>query len=74
MFARIENARSHFQYLQMKTAGKFVKIVGNRIASLNLEEVDGVHSDPDERSDSHFTFHEFEETDLVTRVVKTEIL
>ena len=74
MFAELDKARKHFEYLQTKTAGRFSKSVGTRVAILNLNELDGVFSDPTDRFDSHFTFHEFENADLTSRILNIEIL
>lgn len=74
MFADLEKARMHFEHLQLKTAGKFSKTVGSCVAILNLVETDGVFSDPNERSDSHFTFHEFEIAELTNRIINIEYL
>lgn len=67
-------ARKHFGYLQMKTAGKFAKVVGSCLATLGLETTDGVYSNPAERTDTHITFHEFEKTDLNNRILNIETL
>jgi hypothetical protein len=72
MFANLIKAQRHFEYLQLKTAGKFAKMVGNCIATLSLDESDGVCTDLNERTDSHFTFYEFAGADLIVRIVNLE--
>lgn len=74
MFFEATKAQNHFNYLQLKTAGKFANTAGSCLATLNLEATDGIHSDPVERRDSHLTFHEFENADLTNRITNIENL
>jgi hypothetical protein len=50
-----------------KTNGKFAKIVGSSIATVQIMETDGVCSNI-ENEDSHFTFHEYKTVNLMERI------
>jgi hypothetical protein len=50
-----------------KTNGKFAKIVGSFIATIDIMETDGVCSDV-ENADTHFTFHESQSVNLVEKI------
>ncbi len=74
MFAENLKARQFYNLMLLKTAGKFANTVGSCLVELKLEGNDGVHSYPSNRRDSHFTFHEFEHTNLVERIINIKNL
>jgi hypothetical protein len=50
-----------------KTNGKFAKIVGSFVATIQILETDGVCSDI-ENEDSHFTFHVYETVNFLEKI------
>ena len=54
------------------TKGGFARTVGDYLAEIHLKQVDGVGSIPDSSNYRHFTFHEYQNTDLSKRVASLE--
>lgn len=78
MFESLEGAR--ITYLKAKSRRRsiqleaFVAEKGDAIAELDLMEEDGVSSRPHSQGRGHFTFHEFEGTDLYTRIIRKTLI
>lgn len=73
-FAERAMAETHYHKLQQKTAGRFAKTVGDHLAAVSLSKNDGVHSDPLEHPNTHFTFHESEAARLKDLVLHFDLL
>ncbi len=65
-------AKSSFQEWMTKTRGTFVKRVGNSLASVELDREDGLGSKPNPENFTHFTFHEYAQTDLTKKIGQIE--
>ncbi len=60
-------AIANYKRWMAKTNGKFAKIVGSFVATMQIMEVDGVCSDV-ENDDSHFTFHPYESVNFIEKI------
>jgi hypothetical protein len=74
LFAEKQKAEMHYIKMMQKTAGKFGKTVGSHLAELQLLKTDGVHSNPEEAHNSHFTFHESVDSNLKSKILKIDLL
>ncbi len=68
MFVDKSKAQLRFISLLKRTKGRYATTVGSSIAIINLSENDGKCSDWRDDFYSHFTFHEFDKTDLKNKV------
>lgn len=66
-------AMANYKRWMAKTNGKFAKIVGSYITTMQILETDGVCSNI-ENQDSHFTFHPFENVNFIEKVENTSYL
>jgi hypothetical protein len=66
-------AIANYRRWMAKTNGKFAKIVGSYVATIQILETDGVCSDA-ENDDSHFTFHPFENVNFMEKIENTSYL
>jgi hypothetical protein len=60
-------AITNYKRWMAKTNGKFAKIVGSFVATIQIMETDGVCSDA-ENDDSHFTFHAYEGANFIEKI------
>lgn len=70
-FAEIDAARKFFQR-QMKYNPRYGKVVGNRIAFLQIAPEDGLASEPERENFGHFTFHEYIWADFSQKILSIE--
>ncbi len=47
-----------------------IDTLGNSLGEVTLTSKDGVGSEPEANNNGHFTFHEYENTDLTTKIIK----
>jgi hypothetical protein len=69
-YSSIEGARAKFQKLS-RYSPQFAEIVGKHIATIRIDEIDGVASVPDEKF-GHFTFHEYLCSELLNNITQIE--
>jgi hypothetical protein len=73
-----ENARQKFLnlYERLRTPLQkgFLEEKGNFIAEINLEKSDGLSDAPSEHNYGHFTFFEFMETKLTTKINSIDLI
>lgn len=67
MYQDKKGAIANYKRWIAKTNGKFAKIVGSFITTIEIIETDGVCSDI-ENADTHFTFHESQNTHFMERI------
>lgn len=71
-FNTLDNALTKYQKVCRKPSLK--KVLGELVAEISLDEEDGVSADVIDKNYGHFTFHEYEETNLPNKIVTiTEI-
>ena len=70
-FKEHDTARQFFQR-QMKYNPRYGKVVGNRIAFIQVAPNDGVASEPERENFGHFTFHEYLWTDFSQKILSIE--
>jgi len=70
-FSELGAARRFF-HRQMKHNPRYGKVVGNRVASLQIAPDDGVASEPEPENFGHFTFHEYLWTDFSQKIRSIE--
>lgn len=72
LFDTLENANSKYkkEYTKRREHQResFVINIGNCIATLGLENTDGIANQPVKENHGHFTFHEYENTDLRSKI------
>jgi hypothetical protein len=47
-----------------------IETFGNSLGEISLTNKDGVGSEPETNNNGHFTFHEYENTDLTKKIIK----
>ncbi len=67
LYQNKNGALANYNRWLAKTNGKFARIVGSQIATIQIMAHDGVCSEI-ENGDTHFTFFEFETTNLVEKI------
>lgn len=72
LFQLEQGAKAFFWEWMEKKNGKFAKLVGDHLAVVELEPDDGIGSEPNTDNFSHFTLHEYTNTDLAKKISRTE--
>jgi hypothetical protein len=67
LYQNKNGAIANYKRWMAKTNGKFAKIVGSYVATVQIMELDGVCSEI-ENEDTHFTFFEYETANLIERI------
>lgn len=68
LYGRLEEAKKNYKSL-IKRNKNFHKIVGNKIAEIQLRNTDGIGSEIDANTNTHFTFHEYVTANLIDNII-----
>lgn len=68
LIAELDGAKKNYQKIS-KSNKNFYKIVGNKVAEIKLISSDGVGSEKEANSNTHFTFHEYLTANLIDNIV-----
>ncbi|HFA51968.1 MAG TPA: hypothetical protein ENJ95_23370 [Bacteroidetes bacterium] len=71
MFENKDKAKQFFRQ-RVRKFPRFAKIVGNHLATLNVEIKDGIASKPEKLNFGHITFHEYLWCDFYQKIKETE--
>ncbi len=59
------------QYLELVASKpNLIETLGSSLGEISLTPKDGVGSEPEANNNGHFTFHEYENVDLTTKIIK----